>query len=176
MDVKKECELVSIAPHMFRYEGWNNPRQSLMGFGFSCGKGWFNLLRELITGLAKIDKEYRIRCIQVKEKFGSLRWYYDLEPSTNKKTIKKEQLTEKWLNRPLYKIWSFFYFTIFRHKVRLPNPYVFGLKGSIDRLIRIAERASYKTCETCGNPGKPNEGGWISVLCEECRENRNKRE
>ena len=36
-------------------------------------------------------------------------------------------------------------------------------------LISMAETMSYKICEMCGNPGKPNEGGWITTLCENCR-------
>lgn len=171
-----ENELVCLAPYMFRYEGWNNLRQSLMGFGFSCGNGWEFILRDLITKLDKIDKEKRIRCIQIKEKFGGLRFYYEIKSSENEKTIKREILIEKLLNKPLYNIWSFLYFTVLRHKVRLPNPYVFGLRGCADRLVRIAERDAYRTCEACGNPGKPNEHGWISTLCEYCRERKDKRE
>jgi len=36
-------------------------------------------------------------------------------------------------------------------------------------LIEKAENESYKICEKCGNPGKPNKKGWISTLCDECR-------
>ena len=36
-------------------------------------------------------------------------------------------------------------------------------------LINMAEAMSYSTCENCGNKGKPNKGGWISTLCENCR-------
>jgi hypothetical protein len=51
-----------------------------------------------------------------------------------------------------------------------------GLRFSIsggdeycDGLVDMAEHMSYKICEACGNPGKPNKGGWISVRCESCR-------
>lgn len=36
-------------------------------------------------------------------------------------------------------------------------------------LISMAEAISYFTCESCGNKGKPNQKGWITVLCENCR-------
>lgn len=35
--------------------------------------------------------------------------------------------------------------------------------------INMAEEISYKTCEVCGNKGKPNKGGWITTLCDQCR-------
>lgn len=36
-------------------------------------------------------------------------------------------------------------------------------------VIAMAEAMSAVTCERCGAPGKPNDGGWISTLCEGCR-------
>lgn len=36
-------------------------------------------------------------------------------------------------------------------------------------VIAMAERASYMTCERCGNRGRPNDKGWIATLCTSCR-------
>ena len=33
--------------------------------------------------------------------------------------------------------------------------------------INAAEALSYLTCEDCGAPGEPREGGWIRTLCDE---------
>lgn len=68
--------------------------ESLMAFGFECGDGWFDLLWELSEKLEKMyqdyldtipinerakylleDREDGFRAIQVKEKYGSLRFY-----------------------------------------------------------------------------------------------------
>ena len=35
-------------------------------------------------------------------------------------------------------------------------------------VIALAESMSYKTCETCGAPGKQTGRGWIRTLCDEC--------
>jgi hypothetical protein len=35
-------------------------------------------------------------------------------------------------------------------------------------VIALAESMSYKTCETCGAPGKQTGRGWIRTLCNEC--------
>ena len=51
--------------------------------------------------------------------------------------------------------------------------YVGGVKLAVEKevykLISEAEDQSYKICEQCGAPGKPNESGWISTLCPKCR-------
>lgn len=48
--------------------------QSLMAFGFECGNGWFELIKELCEKLEALDlKDFRV--LQVKEKYGGLRFY-----------------------------------------------------------------------------------------------------
>jgi hypothetical protein len=37
----------------------------------------------------------------------------------------------------------------------------------ISGLVSMAQSMSYVTCEICGSPGKPREGGWIKTLCDE---------
>ncbi|HMI53388.1 MAG TPA: hypothetical protein VK525_17880 [Candidatus Saccharimonadales bacterium] len=41
---------------------------------------------------------------------------------------------------------------------------------AINRYIRFAERLSAVTCEDCGEPGKPNDSGWIRTQCDPCRD------
>lgn len=49
--------------------------------------------------------------------------------------------------------------------------YYYGGKDDprIEAAAWMAEALSYCTCESCGAPGKPNQGGWISTLCDACR-------
>ena len=67
-------------PSFFR--GRNDPQKSLMGFGFCCGNGWFNLIYKLCQDIQKCIKfsnrpdnldDFEVE--QVKEKFGGLRFY-----------------------------------------------------------------------------------------------------
>jgi hypothetical protein len=58
-------------------------QESLMAFGFACHDGWFNLIWELSEAIEKelendpeIKKDFEV--IQVKEKFGGLRFYTNL--------------------------------------------------------------------------------------------------
>jgi hypothetical protein len=39
-------------------------------------------------------------------------------------------------------------------------------------VVDMAEAMSFKICEDCGNAGKVNESGWLSTLCEGCRDGR----
>jgi hypothetical protein len=54
-------------------------RVTAMCWGFSCGDGWFNLLWELSQALeaeiVKFPKGQRPCAVQVKEKYGTLRFY-----------------------------------------------------------------------------------------------------
>lgn len=47
------------------------PRQNLLCFGFECGDGWEPLIRRLSEKLEPLG----IGAVQVKEKFGGLRFY-----------------------------------------------------------------------------------------------------
>jgi hypothetical protein len=112
--------------HMFR--GKDLPlTENLMPFGFECGDGWFTLLDELCTTVDRIladndelAKEFIV--VQVKEKFGTLRFYTS------------------------------------------PTP------DAIHWVIDFAEGMSSKICERCGNPGKTGDRGWLTTLCESCKE------
>lgn len=42
-------------------------------------------------------------------------------------------------------------------------------------ILDRAEDKSFHICEDCGKPGKPNTDGWITTLCDECRDEENKK-
>ena len=56
-------------------------KQSLMCFGFEVGDGWYGIIHELSEKLEAMiaaqpaDKQHLFRALQVKEKFGTLRFY-----------------------------------------------------------------------------------------------------
>lgn len=57
-------------------------RENLMCFGFECGDGWHDLIRKLCRGIqAALDADPALkpmfRAVQVKEKYGGLRFYVD---------------------------------------------------------------------------------------------------
>lgn len=62
-------------------------RETAMCWGFGCGKGWFNLLMELTKKIEPLLEAYQRdfpdeevpAAVQVKEKFGTLRFYMSYE-------------------------------------------------------------------------------------------------
>jgi hypothetical protein len=117
--------------------------------GVETGEGWWPLIeslcklihhhvkttnerRELLLednpyNLAIPDEIEKVKVLQIKEKFGGLRFYYN------------------------------------------------GGDEFIDGAVRLAELISYKTCETCGNPGSARTGGWVKTLCETHHQEREER-
>lgn len=72
--MKKELQeqLFAIEPKWFTR---NDIKNSLMCFGFEVGDGWFFLLQQLLNEIKYLDPGSHFEVIQVKEKFGGLRFY-----------------------------------------------------------------------------------------------------
>lgn len=70
MNKENSQYLVENFPNLYQDCG-RSPRESNMAFGFECGDGWFELLKELSEKIESQD----VVASQVKEKFGTLRFY-----------------------------------------------------------------------------------------------------
>jgi len=146
--MKKELEmkLVNKFPKIFQ-EYHMLPRESCMGKGIECNDGWYDIINRTCKQLQwnTDNNNYpQVICQQLKEKFGSMRFYYALyekiEPDCNK------------LDEDSYQ-------------------YNRGIKiGTIDGIISALETQSIYVCEQCGMPGKPYTDGWHKTLCEDCKE------
>ena len=42
---------------------------------WQCGEGWYNLIKELIEKINVISEDQNLEVVQIKEKFGGLRFY-----------------------------------------------------------------------------------------------------
>ena len=72
-------KLVEKYPDIFR-DRRGNPRETLMCWGFECGDGWYNIIDTLCNNIqmhVNIKRCAPVVATQVKEKFGTLRFYYD---------------------------------------------------------------------------------------------------
>lgn len=89
MSPELEQKLVDKYPKLFADYGVA-PNRSPMAFGFECGDGWFDLIDTLSAQLSTLDpidegeSVHWVRAIQVKEKYGTLRFY--VGPATNEAT------------------------------------------------------------------------------------------
>lgn len=114
--------------------------ESCMGWGIECGDGWYDILARL--------------CWKIKEQEDNIRWQTeyrqqkDVTYTSDYYPVKFDQIKEKFGGLRVY-------FT--------------GGDSYIEGLVSMAESFSYKICEVCGERAKPNEGGWISTLCDKCR-------
>jgi hypothetical protein len=70
MNPEKSAYLVKHFPNLYKDYG-GDPKQTLMAFGFEVGDGWFDLIKELSEKLEPMG----VVAMQVKEKFGGLRFY-----------------------------------------------------------------------------------------------------
>lgn len=84
-------QLVEKYPKIFR-DRHGDMQQTLMCWGFECGDGWYNILDNLCgniqsyidwknrsakAGYENFEPVEQVVAVQVKEKFGGLRFYYD---------------------------------------------------------------------------------------------------
>lgn len=68
-----ENELFEKYPTIFPGGSDVDAQESLMCFGFACGDGWFDLIDDLCTEIEETGVD--VTAVQVKEKFGGLRFY-----------------------------------------------------------------------------------------------------
>ncbi|GHE06456.1 hypothetical protein GCM10008024_40860 [Allgaiera indica] len=64
-------------PALFSTGPWTTSK-TLLGWGFSCGLGWYPIIERLSTDLSEIVREDQLswfQVSQVKQKFGELRFY-----------------------------------------------------------------------------------------------------
>ena len=115
------------------------------------GKGWLGIIQDLDKQIAKIAPHYEID--QIKEKFGALRYYYDIPLTRYEK--------HRWFYR-------WFYWNIGRlitNKRRRQ-------RAKINPLVAKAERDSVGTCEYCGAKDNVStckiDGYWLKTVCREC--------
>lgn len=89
MKNKLDRNLPRKYPNIFKAEQGPGARVRLC-FPFECDDGWYALLDDLCSILSVISKAsgVRIRATQVKEKFGSLRFYTTLDGAYVKKDQK----------------------------------------------------------------------------------------
>jgi len=159
MSPDKQQLLYTRHPAIFRDK--DLPKEvSCLYWGIECGDGWFGILDALCEAVTKpysctestqetgeralFSYEFpQVVASQVKEKFGGLRFYYDLVPDEAFKELaaKYPNTAERILHQ---------------------------CRAYVDGAIRMAETQCERTCEETGKPGSLCvRGGWYRTLCPE---------
>lgn len=132
-------DLYEKYPNLFSEKN-KSVRESCMAFGIECNLGWYDILSSL--------------CFQIKQHERNIEGQTKYKQKTDPEykldytPVKFEQIKEKYGGLRIYHYGG--------------DEYVHGL-------VSMAEAMSYQICEICGEKGKPNKGGWIKTLCNECR-------
>ena len=139
--------------------------QTCMCWGLEVPRGWFHIIEQLCTVLEfynmEFVKNYRIAIVadQVKEKFGTLRFYYTIREVDRDGVCREVNPDEKFV-------------ADWEAKLNIAKDY---LEMLADNIIREAEHMTENTCANCGVPlddeNKVETQGWITYLCKECHEN-----
>ncbi len=158
-DAKYGEKFMSRFPILFQ-DRKKSMQETCMCWGIECPRGWWYILDQLCTVLEFHNMEFvknhgiAVIAAQVKEKFGTLRFYYDVRPVDENGIVKYEPdelPTDKDRNR------------------MIAMDYL-GMLA--DQYIREAEDMTENTCAKCGIPldkdNKVETKGWITYVCKEC--------
>ena len=143
MDSKLQNKLFKAYPKLFRQRKLPMT-QTCMCWGIDCGDGWFKWIERLCRRLQwDIDKnDYpQIEFTQIKEKFGSGRFYYCGAEGEYARLVESGKISqEQWDSKC----------------------------GAQEAIISIFEDLVGETCEVCGKmDGVKQTEGWIVTLCPE---------
>ena len=142
MDQELENKLYEKYQDLFANKD-KTPMESCMSFGIECNSGWYELLASVCWRIFQHERNISDR-IKIRLKNNKENDQSDLDYIP----VKFDQIKEKFGGLRIY---------------------YSGGDDYVDGVIDMAEEMSYKICEVCGNAGKPNKGGWISTLCDNCR-------
>ena len=132
--------LLNTYPELFKHR--ENLQASLMGFGFECDDGWFELIDNLCRDITNWYLENETR-----------HYSEDYETYEIKKGIPPQ-----------------FFVTQVKEKFGGLRFYIGGAPMEIHDMITEAEEKSYKICEICGKPGKLySDRPWWRTLCNDCK-------
>ena len=154
MDIELWQKLEQKFPFMRRDKA-NDGSNTYQNWGFECGTGWYDLLHDLCQAITeRYERDgipVDIVVQQVKEKYGTLRFYYWFDGSatvavdvSGKNSIRFPTGEEEDDKRAV-------------------------LRRDIADIVALYEDKSETVCEKCGSEGSLREElPWRRVLCDEC--------
>jgi len=114
--------------------------QTAMCWGFDVGDGWYNIIDLLCANIQwHIDETNKTRQLLLDKN------PYNLPIPDEVQQVVASQVKEKFGGLR-------FYYN--------------GGDDIVRALVSFADTMSYRTCETCGSPGKRRGGGWIYTACD----------
>lgn len=130
-------------------------------WGFECAAGWYALLRDCCLRITEkyeqAGREIDLIPLQIKEKFGTLRFYYRFKDSPQ--SISAIDFSDGQLLR-------------FSQSNQQDDEEIALLRQAIDDIISETEEQSKQICEFCGEKGSlRTDLRWKKTLCDHCYKN-----
>lgn len=147
-----------------------------MPFGFECGDGWYYPLRALsskIEMLNLLGEHLGVfaQALQVKEKFGTLRVYFQVQVR-----LPWWKRLVNFILRPFSKMTKYKHFLGFDSTSR-QDSFATALDEIVEEMINDCEKECMNYCEECGEQfgswnkdQKVQTTGWIKIVCKKCAE------
>jgi len=181
--MKPELDKILVASYPLLYaDRYENKKNTLMCWGFSCGDGWFDLISELSQKIESEINDILKECsdfscatcgCEKRKHYGCATSQVGKCLAIYKDPTSKEEPPGN-------------YRACFCEKYKSSHPraaqvkekygglkfYMTSTNDKISALISEAEALSLKTCELCGSEGKLRKDGWWSTRCDECYKNK----
>lgn len=169
MRLELENKLCKDFPLLYRGRK-KSLQESLMGFGFECEDGWYELLYDLSSKLEPLIKKIRpticASCYHKKKEHKPVCSYiYTYEPTIE---LRIEDGKDERCGCTEF---TPYYPEVVQVKSKFGGLryYMHGATDTMNKLIDKAEKKSYNTCELCGSPGQEHSvRGWYWTICKKC--------
>lgn len=197
--MKTELQKKLFDKYPIIFQDRNKPMtETCMCWGVDTGDGWYNLIDKLCSELMYISKKHDVIIIadQVKEKYGTLRFYYSVKlgnrwtyhPMLVIKVINDitRRLPYKYFNWLQHPIWKFYNWTR-KFENRLDGKVFIteerghwirhgrkmfaynGINDIISDVVGKYEDLSEMICEDCGSSAQLKcKYGWYKTICDKC--------
>lgn len=168
--------------------------ETCMCWGICCGEGWYEPIKELSYRLECINYAilpkwgFVIEAEQVKEKFGTLRFYFTVRevPSLWRRVLAAPfmwlgitKVEANGLEKKVADAIAHFFFTIGNRilsgskKWRMKKDVIrSAIDTYVEKLVQECDEACYNVCDHCGTSfawtPRCETIGWISYICPEC--------
>ena len=140
-------------------------RHTAMCWGLECGDGWYNIIDTLCGLLTSDYRHAKGRYEYALEKLGQPRYGFKANGEPSGEIVTQEEvdaakakLDEETLKVPVA--------SQVKEKFGGLRFYVQAATTKHHDYIDFAESMSYRTCESCGAPGKTYTDGWHVTLCD----------
>ena len=158
--MKRELDEALCAKYPLIFKDRNaDMRTTAMCWGLDCGDGWYNIIDTLCGLLTSDYRNAKSQYEYIKDLVDQPRWEGSKDIITQEKIDDaKVRMDEEAVKVPVA--------VQVKEKFGGLRFYVQAATDKHYQYITFAESMSYRTCESCGAPGKTYTNGWHTTLCD----------